>query len=107
MNLRSYFKLDNNFDIGPDNNDGSGFGSYSFSSDTPFETVTENLKVDVWTGSAWQNVFTQLINGWNNATITPYLTSSTLTIRYKGSNETNDSTQDSWNVDTAVIHTWT
>jgi hypothetical protein len=108
MNLRSYFKLDNNFDdIGPNDNDGSGFGSYSFSSDKPFETVTENLKVDVWTGSAWQNVFTQLINGWNNATITPYLTSSTLTIRYKGSNETNDSTQDSWNVDTAVIHTWT
>jgi hypothetical protein len=107
-NLRSYFKLDNNFDdVGPANNDGSGFGSYSFSSDSPFNTQTENLKVDVWTGSAWQNVFTQLINGWNNATITPYLTSSTITIRYKGSNETNDSTQDSWNVDTAVIHTWT
>ena len=108
MNLRSYFKLDNNFDdIGPDNNGGSGFGSYSFSSDAPFNTLTENLKVDVWTGSAWQNVFAQLINGWNNATITPYLTSSSLTIRYKGSNETNDSTQDSWNIDTAVIHAWT
>ena len=107
-NLRSYFKLDNNFDdIGPDNNDGSGFGSYSFSLDSPFNTLTENLKVDVWTGSAWQNVFTQLINGWNNVTITPYLTSSNLTIRYKGSNETNDLTQDSWNIDTAVIHAWT
>jgi hypothetical protein len=108
LNLRSYFKLDNNLDdIGPDNNDGSGFGSYSFSLDTPFSTLTENLEVDVWTGSAWQNVFTQLTNGWNNVTITPYLTSSNLTIRYKGTNETNDSTQDSWNIDAAVIHAWT
>ena len=107
-NLRSYFKLDNNFDdIGPDNNDGSAFGSYSFSLDVPFNALTENLQVDVWTGSAWQNVFTQLANGWNNATITSYLTSSNLTIRYKGSNETNDSIQDSWNIDTAVIHAWT
>ncbi len=107
-NLRSYFKLDNNFDdIGPDNNDGSGFGSYSFSSDAPFNTLSENLKVDVWTGSAWQNVFAQLTNGWNNVTISPYLTSSNLTIRYKGSNETNDSTQDSWNIDAALIHAWT
>ena len=36
-NLRSYFKLDNNFvDAGPNHNDGSGVGSYSFSTDAPF-----------------------------------------------------------------------
>jgi hypothetical protein len=108
-NLRSYFRLNNNFDdIGPDNNDGSGFGSYTFSSDAPIIIpATENLRVDVWTGSAWQNVFASLSNGWNNATITSYLTSSTFTIRYKGNNETSDSTQDSWNIDSAVIHAWT
>jgi hypothetical protein len=36
-NLRSYFKLDNNFaDVGPNHNNGSGVGSYSFSTDMPF-----------------------------------------------------------------------
>ncbi len=36
-NLRSYFKLDSNFvDAGPNHNDGSGVGSYSFSTDVPF-----------------------------------------------------------------------
>ena len=108
-NLRSYFKLNNNFDdVGPDNNDGSGIGSYSHSSDTIFNVpATESLKVDVWTGSAWQNVFTQLANGWNNASISSYLTSSTLTVRFKGNSETTDSTQDTWNIDSSLIHTWT
>ncbi len=36
-NLRSYFKFNNDFaDSGPDGNDGSGSGSYSFSADLPF-----------------------------------------------------------------------
>jgi hypothetical protein len=36
-NLRSYFKLDNSFvDAGPNHNDGSGVGSYLFSTDAPF-----------------------------------------------------------------------
>lgn len=109
INLRSYFRLNNNFDdIGPDNNDGSDFASYSFSNDTPFNTQPmESLKVDVWTGSDWQNLFANLSNGWNNATISSYLTSSTLTIRFKGNGETSDSTQDSWNIDSTVIHAWT
>ena len=107
-NLRSYFKLNDNFnDIGPDNNDGSGSGSYSFSTDVPFTSTNETLRVDVWNGSTWQNVFPQLSNGWNNATITAYLTSSTLTIRFKGNSETSDSAQDTWNIDASVIHAWT
>ena len=69
--------------------------------------VDEDLRVDVWTGSDWQNVFTNLANGWNNVTITSYLTSSTFSIRFKGNVETSDSTQDSWNIDTTVIHAWT
>lgn len=48
-NLRSYFKLNNNFDdIGPNNNDGSGVGSYSFSSGVPFGAApTENIRVEI------------------------------------------------------------
>jgi hypothetical protein len=68
---------------------------------------SENLKVNVWNGSGWQNLFADLTAGWNNVTITSYLTSPTFTIRFKGNTETTDSTQDSWNIDTAVIHVWT
>jgi hypothetical protein len=107
-NLRSYFRLNNNFDdIGPDNNDGSAYVSYSLSTDTPFNNpASESIGVDVWTGSEWQNIIANLGNGWNNVSIKSYLTSSTLTIRYKGNTETRDSTQDSWNIDTAVIHAY-
>ena len=108
-NLRSYLKLNNNFDdIGPDNNDSSGSGSYSFSSDVAFEAPpTENLTIDVWNGSSWQNVFTNLANGWNNISVSSYLTTSNFTIRFKGSNETNDSTQHNWEIDATLLHVWT
>jgi hypothetical protein len=105
--LRSYFKLDNNFDdSGPANNDGAGSGSYSFQADTPFG-VNETIRVDVWDGSSWQNVFADLSNGWNNVSVSSYLTSQTFTIRLKGGTETSDITQDYWEIDAALLHTWT
>lgn len=106
-NLRSYFKLDNNFDdAGPANNDGSGSGSYSFQTDTPFGASAEAIQVDVWNGS-WQNVFADLSNGWNNVSVSAYLTSQNLTIRFRGGLETGDAVQDAWNIDAAVLHVWT
>jgi hypothetical protein len=108
-NLKSYFKLNNDFDdIGPDNNDGSGIPSYSFSTDVPFTTTaSENLKVDVWNGASWQNVIASLNSGWNNVTVSAYLVSSTFTIRFKGNVETADATQDNWEIDAALLHVWT
>lgn len=104
-NLRSYFKLNNNFDdTGPNNNDGSGSGSYSFSTDSAFP---EKLIVDVWNGLNWQNLFTDLANGWNNVSVSSYLVSSTFTIRFKGSSETSDTIQDSWKIDVTLLHVWT
>jgi hypothetical protein len=106
-NLRSYFKLNNNFnDIGPNNNDGAGIGSYSFSTDSAY-APTETIRVDVWTGSVWQNVLTNLANGWNNVSVTSYLTSQTFTIRFKGGSETGDTIQDRWYIDAVVLHVWT
>jgi hypothetical protein len=105
-NLRSYFRLNDDFDdIGPDNNDGSGYDGYLFSSDVPF--LTETIQVDVWNGSTWQSIFNKLTNGWNNETLSSYLTSSNLTLRFVGSNETNDTVQDSWSIDAALVHVWT
>jgi len=106
-NLRSFFKLNNNFDdIGPNNNDGSGSGSYSFTTNEPF-APSENIRVDVWTGSTWQSLFTDLTNGWNNISVSSYLNSSTFTIRFKGTTETNDVMQDTWNIDATLLHVWT
>jgi len=67
----------------------------------------EDIRVDVWNGSSWTNLFTDLSTGWNNVTVSSYLTSSTFTIRFKGSNETGDTTQDSWNIDATLLNVWT
>ena len=68
---------------------------------------SENIRVDVWTGSEWVNLFTDLNSGWNNVTVTSYHTSSTFTIRFKGGIESNDTTQDYWAIDATLLHTWT
>jgi len=67
----------------------------------------ENIKVDVWNGSGWENLFTDLNSGWNNVSVSSYLNSSTFTIRFKGGTETGDTTQDSWNIDATLLHVWT
>ena len=103
-NLRSYYKLNNNFDdIGPANDDGSGSGSYSFSSDIPFGGSSENLQVDTWYGGAWQNLIAALNSGWNNVSVSSYLDSSTFTIRFKDVTDTGDGTQSSWNIDASLL----
>ncbi len=138
-NLRSYFKLNNNFDdIGPDNNDGSGSGSYSFSTDVAFggspadyeldlevqwtgvpcslpnEELSiyggtmgaEDILVDVWNGTGWETVFTDLSPGWNNVSITEWLTTSNFTIRFRDGTDVGDSSPDTWQIDVALIHVW-
>ncbi|MDI6905823.1 MAG: hypothetical protein QMD13_10175, partial [Candidatus Bathyarchaeia archaeon] len=67
----------------------------------------ESLSVDVWNGSAWINIFTDLTaNSWNNVSVSSYLISSTFTIRFKGATETGDTTQDSWDIDVTLLHVW-
>lgn len=70
-------------------------------------TSNENLQVDVWNGSNWQNVIENLNEGWNNSTITSYLISSLFTIRFYGNIEIDDSIQDSWAIDVTLLHVWT
>jgi len=66
---------------------------------------SEDLMVDVWTGSGWDNVatLTGLVNGWKNVSVSSYLTSATLTIRFRGSREGSDSVQDSWEIDAVLL----
>lgn len=66
---------------------------------------SEPLMVDVWTGSGWDNIatLTGLVNGWKNVSVSSYLTSATLTIRFRGSSEGSDSVQDSWEIDSVLL----
>ena len=66
----------------------------------------EDIKVDVWNGTGWETVLMDLSSGWNNVSVTDWLTSSTLTIGFKGGNETGDTSEDTWQIDVALIHIW-
>ena len=63
----------------------------------------EPLLVQVLHGGIWQNLMTLTPNYFNNVSLAPYIDSTTLTIRFVGSNDATDPTQDSWNID-AVYH---
>jgi len=69
---------------------------------------SENINVDVWnvSESRWDSLFNDLSAGWNNISVTDWLTSSTFTIRYQGATESSDSNQDTWQIDVALIHVW-
>jgi len=64
---------------------------------------SEDIRVDIWNASTWKNVFTDLSTGWNNISVSQYVSSSTFTIRFKGASETLDSVQDSWQIDAALL----
>jgi hypothetical protein len=68
---------------------------------------SEPLMVDVWNSGTgtWVNVgtLTGLVNGWKNMTVASYITSSTFTIRFRGSSDGLDSVQDSWNIDSVLL----
>jgi hypothetical protein len=66
----------------------------------------EDIRVDVWYNGTWNNLFTDLEAGWNNASISQYLDSSTLTIRFRDATTAKDRAQDTWQVDASVIRTW-
>ena len=66
---------------------------------------SEEILVDVWNGSAWINVFTDLSSGWNSVDVSSYLDSPTFTIRIY--TETGDAIQDSWEIDATFLHVWT
>jgi len=67
----------------------------------------ENITVNVWNGSSWENLFNDLDSGWNNASVGDYLTTSNFTIQFKGGNETGDTTQTTWDIDATLLHVWT
>ncbi len=65
--------------------------------------AAENIRVDVRSGSTWLNVFTDLLTGWNNVSVSKYVNSPTFTIRFTDGTQTNDPVQDSWQIDSALL----
>ncbi len=106
-NLQSYFRFNNNLDNSGSGNDSSAIGSYSFSSSVPFDsTLSEGIQVYVWSESSWQPILTNLVEGWNNASVYPFLNSTMFTIRLKGVTEMNDVEQNYWSIDAALLYVW-
>ncbi|MCW4005167.1 MAG: hypothetical protein NWF04_01005 [Candidatus Bathyarchaeota archaeon] len=67
----------------------------------------EALQVDVWDGKNWETLFEDLSTGWNNVSISSYLTSKTLTLRLLAGLESEDTSQSSWEIDASLVHSWT
>ena len=64
---------------------------------------SEPLIVQVLHDGTWQNLMTLVPNYFNNASLVPFIDSSTLAIRFIGSNEVADPTPDSWNIDAVFL----
>lgn len=67
----------------------------------------ETLNIDIWHNNNWINIgsLTGLINGWKNISLSPYITSSNLTFRFRDSITTSDSSIDTWRIDTILLAT--
>lgn len=64
---------------------------------------TEPLMVQVFHAGTWKNLMTLAPSYFNNVSLAPYINSTTLTIRFVGSNDVTDPIQDSWNIDSVYI----
>jgi hypothetical protein len=68
----------------------------------------ESLRVDVRSGSNWINVISGLQpNQWNNVSLASYMAGPTFSIKLYGDLESGDTTQNNWQIDCVLIHTWT
>jgi len=64
----------------------------------------EALRVDVWSGS-WTNVITDLQTGWNNVSVSSYLTGAAFEIRFTDTSD-EATLADEWQVEGVLLHVW-
>jgi hypothetical protein len=58
------------------------------------------LAVDVWRWGSWHVLSNSIVNGWNNISISSYLSSPDFTIRFRSDQS---SSQNSWQIDAALL----
>jgi hypothetical protein len=63
----------------------------------------EDILIDVWYGSSWVNILTDLTSGWNNVSIISYLDSSNFTIRFRDGVNSSDLSRDTWEIDVSLL----
>lgn len=70
---------------------------------------SENIMVYSWNVSTldWHWSMNLTASQWNNISVTDWLNNETFTVRFLGGTETSDSTLDTWQIDAALLHTWT
>jgi hypothetical protein len=64
---------------------------------------SESLIVQVRSGNSWVNLMTLNPNVFNNVSLSPYINSATLTIRFIDGSATGDYSQNSWLIDSVFI----
>jgi hypothetical protein len=64
---------------------------------------SEDIRVDVWDGTGWTTVFTDLSSGWNSVDVSSCLNSWTFKIRFRTSD---DYSPHSWEIDATFLHIW-
>lgn len=71
-------------------------------------TLGETLKLEVRNGASWVSLDASLdAASWNNYSVASYLTSNTITFRFLGGTETGDTTQNTFQIDSMCLRTWT
>jgi hypothetical protein len=59
-----------------------------------------DLSVEAWTGASWQTISSSLVSGWNNLSVSSYLTSPVFTIRFQSDADTG---QTSWQIGAVLL----
>jgi hypothetical protein len=66
-------------------------------------TGAEDLGVSVWNGVGWDSLVADVNpSGWTNVSVTSYV-NDTMTFRFLGGDETADSSQDTWEIDSVLL----
>lgn len=68
--------------------------------------VTDGPMVYVRNGSSWVWLMNLTAYQWNNASVSSYLTSSVLSIRFTDGGVSPDPIRDSYQIDACLLHTW-
>jgi len=66
---------------------------------------TEALRVDIWSGS-WTNVISDVAEGWNNVSVSSYLTGAAFEVRFTDTSD-EATLADAWLIEAVLLHVWT
>lgn len=72
------------------------------------EALVDSFSVDVWDDGSnqWINVISELVENWNNVSVSSYLVDNTFEIRIVDE-YSSDSQKDVFSIDSILLHTWT